>query len=391
MQKIQRLRMKKYLYTILLSIVCISYTVAQTAIIANHNSAKLSITPFNWIDSAKVKLHIAYGHTSHGSQLITGMDGLENWKGSQYAFNEGGTNGALDIDDYAFSGASDLGSPDFVAWESATRSYLNNSSNSDVNVVIWSWCGQVSWASEENINTYLSLMTGLENDYPNVKFVYMTGHLDGTGLSGNLNLRNVQIRNYCLTNEKILFDFNDIESYDPDGNYYLDKDANDNCDYDSDGNGSLDKNWAIDWQNSHTINVDWYDCSPAHSQALNGNLKAYTAWWLWAKLAGWDSASNTNDESKTVNNFKLYQNYPNPFNPSTNIQYAISTQQFVQLKVYDVLGNEVTTLVNEEIAAGEYEVEFNTSSFNNQISSAVYFYQLKTGNYIESKKMILVK
>jgi len=234
-------------------------------------------------------------------------------------------------------------------------------------------------------------MTGLENDYPNVKFVYMTGHLDGTGLSGNLNLRNVQIRNYCLTNEKILFDFNDIESYDPDGNYYLDKDANDNCDYDSDGNGSLDKNWAIDWQNSHTINVDWYDCSPAHSQALNGNLKAYTAWWLWAKLAGWDSASNTNDESKTVNNFKLYQNYPNPFNPSTNIQYAISTQQFVQLKVYDVLGNEVTTLVNEEIAAGEYEVEFNTSSFNNQISSAVYFYQLKTGNYIESKKMILAK
>ncbi|MFZ1282078.1 MAG: T9SS type A sorting domain-containing protein [Ignavibacteriaceae bacterium] len=383
--------MKKYLYTILLSIVCISYTVAQTAIIANHNSAKLSIIPINWIDSAKVKLHIAYGHTSHGSQLITGMDGLENWKGSQYAFNEGGTNGALDIDDYAFSGASDLGSPDFVAWESTTRSYLNNSSNSDVNVVIWSWCGQVSWASEENINTYLSLMTGLENDYPNVKFVYMTGHLDGTGLSGNLNLRNEQIRNYCLTNEKILFDFNDIESYDPDGNFYLDKDANDNCDYDSDGNGSLDKNWAIDWQNSHTINVDWYDCSPAHSQALNGNLKAYTAWWLWAKLAGWDSASNTNDESKTVNNFKLYQNYPNPFNPSTNIQYAISTQQFVQLKVYDVLGNEVTTLVNEEIAAGEYEVEFNTSSFNNQISSAVYFYQLKTGNYIESKKMILVK
>lgn len=61
----------------------------------------------------------------------------------------------------------------------------------------------------------------------------------------------------------------------------------------------------------------------------------------------------------------------------------------MQLKVYDVLGNEVTTLVNEEIAAGEYEVEFNTSSFNNQISSAVYFYQLKTGNYIESKKWFL--
>ena len=69
-------------------------------------------------------------------------------------------------------------------------------------------------------------MNGLENDYPNVRFVYMTGHLDGSGTSGNLNQRNEQIRNYCTTNGKTLYDFNDIESYDPDGNYYLDKDAN---------------------------------------------------------------------------------------------------------------------------------------------------------------------
>ena len=383
--------MKKYFYSIIFIVVCISYSIAQTAIIANHNSAKLSIIPTNWIDSAKANLHIAYGHTSHGSQLITGMDGLENWKGSQYAFNEGGSNGALDIDDYAFSGASDLGNPNFTAWESATRSYLNNSVNSYVNVVIWSWCGQVSSASEENINTYLSLMNGLENDYPNVKFVYMTGHLDGSGTSGNLNQRNEQIRNYCTTNGKTLYDFNDIESYDPDGNYYLDKDANDNCDYDSDGNGSLDKNWAIDWQNSHALNVDWYDCSPAHSQALNGNLKAYAAWWLWAKLAGWDSASNVDNDNNSINSFQLYQNYPNPFNPSTNIQFNLNSRLFVQLKVYDVLGNEIITLVDEEKPAGNYKIEFNTTTLNNQISSGIYFYQLNAGNYFYSRKMVLMK
>ena len=112
--------------------------------------------------------------------------------------------------------------------------------------MIWSWCGQVSSATEDDINTYWSLMSGLENDYPNVKFVHMTGHLDGSGIYGNLHQRNEQIRNYCMNNNKILFDFADIESYDPDGNYYLDKAANDNCDYDSDGNGSRDKNWAID-------------------------------------------------------------------------------------------------------------------------------------------------
>lgn len=378
--------MKNILYIILFSIVCISYTVAQTSIIANHNSAKLSIIPTNWIDSAKAKLHIAYGHTSHGSQLITGMEGLENWKGSQYAFNEGGSNGALDIDDYAFSGASDLGNPDFTAWESATRSYLNNSSHSDVNVVIWSWCGQVSSATEDNINTYLTLMNGLENDYPNVKFVYMTGHLDGSGLTGNLNSRNDQIRNYCDLNNKILYDFNDIESYDPDGNYYLDKDATDNCDYDSDGNGSLDQNWAINWQNSHTLNVDWYDCSPAHTQALNGNLKAYAAWWLWAKLAGWDSASDIEDEDY-LNEFSLNQNYPNPFNPVTCINYTLINTEFVSLKVYDVLGNEIATLVNEEKQSGKYKIDFNASN----LAGGVYFYRLQAGAFNETKKMILLK
>lgn len=378
--------MKKIIYIILFSIVCISYTVAQTSIITNHNTAKLSIIPANWIDSVKAKLHIAYGHTSHGSQLITGMEGLENWKGLQYAFNEGGSNGALDIDDYAFSGASDLGNPNFTAWETATRTYLNSTSNANVNVVIWSWCGQVSSATEDDINTYLNLMNGLENDYPDVKFVYMTGHLDGSGLNGNLNSRNDQIRNYCDLNNKILYDFNDIESYDPDGNYYLDKDATDNCDYDSDGNGSLDQNWAINWQNSHTLNVDWYDCSPAHTQALNGNLKAYAAWWLWAKLAGWDSASDIENDDY-VNEFSLNQNYPNPFNPVTCINYTLINTEFVSLKVYDVLGNEITTLVNEEKQSGNYKIDFNALN----LAGGVYFYRLQAGAFNETKKMILLK
>jgi hypothetical protein len=365
---------------------------SQQSIIANHTIAKLSLLSDDWIDSAKAKLHIAYGHTSHGSQLITGMDGLENWKGSKYAFNEGGTNGALDVDDNAFPGASDLGNPDRTAWESATRNYLNDLANSDVNVVIWSWCGQVSSATEIDIDTYLNLMDGLENDYPDVQFVYMTGHLDGTGLNGNLNLRNEQIRNYCLTNGKILYDFNDIESYDPDGNYYLDKYANDNCDYDSDGNGSLDKNWAIDWQNSHTINVDWYDCSPAHSQALNGNLKAYAAWWLWAKLAGWDAASGTNDPHESLlADFQLYQNFPNPFNPNTKISWQSSVSSWQTLKIYDAMGNEIATLVNEHRPTGNYEVDFESLVGNRYLASGVYYYQLKAGDYLETKKMILIK
>jgi Secretion system C-terminal sorting domain/Cep192 domain 4 len=95
--------------------------------------------------------------------------------------------------------------------------------------------------------------------------------------------------------------------------------------------------------------------------------------------------------------FSLSQNFPNPFNPSTSIQYAISSPlrrnggeasgQFVSLKVYDVLGNEIATLINEELAAGNYEVEFNGSN----LPSGVYFYRLQAGSYSSTKKLVLLK
>jgi len=88
--------------------------------------------------------------------------------------------------------------------------------------------------------------------------------------------------------------------------------------------------------------------------------------------------------------FVLTQNYPNPFNPSTKIKYQIPLLSFITIKVYDVLGNEIITLVNEEKPAGTYEVEFNTAQ-NNILSTGVYFYQLKPGNYLATKKMILIK
>jgi len=254
--------------------------------IIDHGCAVLDPVPDEWISQAKEELVIAYGHTSHGSQLTTGMTGLVGFRGDLYAYNSTGADGALELHDSPFSGASDLGNPDRTAWEAATRTYLD--AHGEINVIIWSWCGQVSGASESDIDTYLDLMSGLEQDYPDVFFVYMTGHLDGTGLDGNLHIRNEQIRSYCGDNNKILYDFADIETYDPDGTYFGDKIPNDACAYDTDNNGTRDGNWAIEWQESHTQGVDWYSCSSAHSEPLNANLKAYAAWWLWARLAGWD-------------------------------------------------------------------------------------------------------
>jgi len=86
-------------------------------IISDHTAAKFSLLNSSKIEAAKAKLHIAYGHTSHGSQITTGMSGLVNFKGSQFAYNNGGSNGALDLRDTPFSGASDLGNPNRTAWE----------------------------------------------------------------------------------------------------------------------------------------------------------------------------------------------------------------------------------------------------------------------------------
>jgi hypothetical protein len=97
------------------------------------------------------------------------------------------------------------------------------------------------------------------------------------------------------------------------------------------------------------------------------------------------------DGLSTPNAILLSQNYPNPFNPVTSIQYTVSSRQFVTLKVYDVLGIEIATLVNEEKQPGTYEIEFNASSDIRDLVSGIYFYQLKVGNYTDTKKMVLLK
>ena len=135
-----------------------------------------------------------------------------------------------------------------------------------------------------------------------------------------------------------------------------------------------------------------------------GNLKSterYLAWdstasipFNWYKTMKYsirciknDQPSEINESEITPQNFELLQNYPNPFNPSTIISYKISKAGFVSLRVYDMLGNQVAQLVNEELAAGSHEVVFDASG----ITSGIYFYQLSTGNTTITKKMTYLK
>lgn len=102
--------------------------------------------------------------------------------------------------------------------------------------------------------------------------------------------------------------------------------------------------------------------------------------------------TNINAINQDIINYYLTQNFPNPFNSTTNIRYNIVRREKVTLKIYDLLGREVATLVNEEKPSGEYEVEFNTEKFlNSFLSSGVYFYRLQAGNFSETKKLILLR
>ncbi|MBW2735196.1 MAG: hypothetical protein JRH20_22670 [Deltaproteobacteria bacterium] len=182
---------------------------------------------------------IFYGHTSHGGQIVSGLNMLETEDGTKYAMPT-----LVEYD-------GDLGHDGDTAWVTATKNALS-AADHGIKMVVWSWCGGASDNTTAGINTYLTEMNALEQAYPDIVFVYMTGHLDGTGPTGPLYTSNNQIRTYCKDHSKVLFDFADIESYDPDGTYYPDED--DSC------------QWCSTWCSTHSC-PSCNDC--AHSHCFN--------------------------------------------------------------------------------------------------------------------------
>jgi hypothetical protein len=108
---------------------------------------------------------------------------------------------------------------------------------------------------------------------------------------------------------------------------------------------------------------------------------------FWKAVVTYINPTSINESFISADNFYLYQNYPQPFNPSTKIKYQIPKPCFVSLKIFDALGTEVATLINEEKMRGTFQIEFDGS----ELTSGVYFYQLIAGDFLETKKMVLIK
>jgi hypothetical protein len=366
----------------------LTFQTFSQGIIINHAGTKINQIPVTAVTTAKQKLHIAYGHTSHGSQITDGMTGLVsfmNGKGypnNLYAWNNGGTGGALDLHDYAMGG--DVGY--YPDWVNNTRNYLGKpdpstgrgtGTNAVVNVIIWSWCGQVGdkYSAGKLAGEYIEPMVQLEKDYPGIRFVYMTGHLDHSNDVVN-KAANLAVRDFCLKNNKILYDFADIESYDPDNSYF--EFANDDCSYYSSG-GKLLGNWASEWQNSHTSNTDWYNCGSAHSQPLNANQKAYAAWWLWARLAGWNPAITNKTEIGNISG--VISVFPNPSDGSFTLKAG--QNQINSIKLYNIMGTKVLELPDIKLSP-ESKIDIY------DLKEGVYIFKIDCGGRIFSEK-ILVK
>jgi hypothetical protein len=161
--------------------------------------------------------------------------------------------------------------------------------------------------------------------------------------------------------------------------------------YTYDTNNNMIEYLSQGWDGSNWVNSWWltytYDGNNNRIKELGQTWDGYS--WVNEVKSIYSYIPITGIEQLTdgVKTYSLSNNYPNPFNPATSIQFTISSKQFVSLKVYDVLGNEIATLVNEEKSIGSYQIEFDATI----LSSGVYFYRIQAGSFVESKKMVIIK
>jgi len=281
----------------------------STPLIIDHTCTDLSQIPSEWIDRAK-ELTLHYAHTSHGSQIISGINNLESLDAFfSVTVRTSGSEGLPSIEDPPALRVYDGNPPetyitpeDYWNGESGIERTRAVAATGHYLFSMWSWCGQVSGGTETYIQNYLDTLDQLQTEFPDMEFIYMTGHLDGSGSTGTLHRNNERIREYCRANNKILFDFADIERYTPDGMDLLDSGADDACNYDG---GNWAQEWCADEDNQGSDLCD--ACSCAHSQALNCNQKARAFWWMMARLAGWGACIDAPTELAAQGDSRLGQ------------------------------------------------------------------------------------
>ncbi len=357
----------------------------STPLVIDHTCEDLSRIPPTWIDSVQADMRLHYAHTSHGGQLTTGLDRIEAADpfysvatGAMYLPTEAGAFCIFDGQEH-----DTYITPDEY-WETAagmnyTRDVVDH--NPTINTSMWSWCTQLTYYSEAQTQAYLDSITVLESEYPDVVFIYMTGNAQATGSSGyNRYLRNELIRQYCTANDKVLYDFADLDSwwFNPVSGEW------EHATYEYEGN---------------TVPVEhpqFNGDQAAHTTYESCEQKGRAVWWMMSRLAGWQlDPSGMDSMTGTSEIAYIEPARPNPFGSSTGIRYELDRACRARLAVFDVTGRLVRVLAggDTETPAGVHAVSWDGTGIDgDRLPCGVYYFRLSVpGEYHGVRKAVLLK